>query len=254
MSFHPIAQLKNQSHSKELSKVRETERRKKMVLSQRLMAVSDLVSAGNRLADIGTDHAFVPIYLVEHGQIPSAIAMDVNPGPLARADDHIRMHGLADRIITRLSDGLDQLAPGEADTVLVAGMGGALTVRILEQREGLTGDVKELVLQPQSEIASVRRFLERSGWRIVSERMVFEEGKYYQMMRCVPGKMRLSAAEAEYGPCLMQERSTVWSGYLLWRKEILDRNLLRLQNAEGERGEKRRREILEQRRMIDACR
>ena len=116
-----------------------------MVLSHRLRAVSDLVTQGNRLADIGTDHAFVPIFLVEEGRIPSAVAMDINAGPLERAREHILLHGLEDRIRTRLSDGLQALERGEADTILIAGMGGALTVRILQQRKGLSQEVKELV-------------------------------------------------------------------------------------------------------------
>ncbi len=214
-----------------------------MVLSRRLRAVSDLVTQGNRLADIGTDHAFVPIFLVEEGRIPFAVAMDVNAGPLERARDHILAHGLEDRILTRLGDGLQALEEGEADTVLIAGMGGALTVRILEMRGGLDSEVKELVLQPQSEIASVRRYLEKTGWRIDREQMVLEDGKYYQMMCCHPGRMELTDAQALYGPCLMRDRPDVWTGYLKWRRGILERNLSRLEQAQGERGEIRRAEI-----------
>ncbi len=214
-----------------------------MVLSKRLTAVSALVTEGNRLADIGTDHAFVPIFLVEAGRIPSAVAMDINKGPLERAQEHIRFHGLEEQVVTRLSDGLEALSEGEADSVLIAGMGGALTVRILERRPGLCHEVKELILQPQSEIASVRRYLEGAGWRIVQENMVREDGKYYQMIRSVPGSMTLSDAEAQFGPCLMQERSQVWTEYLLWRRQILERNLSRLAHAQGDRGEQRKMEI-----------
>lgn len=214
-----------------------------MNLSQRLDAVAMMVTEGNRLADIGTDHAFVPIFLAESGRIPSALAMDVNRGPLERAGAHIREHGLEERITTRLSDGLLSLKEGEADTVLIAGMGGALTVRILQHRRDLYREIRELILQPQSEIASVRRYLERSGWRIVRERMVFEDGKYYQMMRCIPGRMSLTGPEARFGPCLMRERPAVWMEYLLWRKGILEKNLSCLQDAEGRRGEMRRMEV-----------
>ena len=125
-----------------------------MVLSRRLREAAALVTPGNRLADIGTDHGFVPIFLVEEGKIPSAVAMDVNPGPLQRAREHIKEHGLEDRIRTRLSDGLSALGEKEADTILIAGMGGALSVRILEQgADCVLQEVKELVLQPQSEIS-----------------------------------------------------------------------------------------------------
>ena len=217
-----------------------------MVLSERLLAVSSLVTEGSRLADIGTDHGFVPIFLVESGRIPSAVAMDVNAGPLERAREHIALHALEEKIVTRLSDGLDALGKEEADTVLIAGMGGALTVRILDRRRDLPAQVKELVLQPQSEIALVRRYLERSGWKIVREKMVREDGKYYPMMRCIPGLMHLTTAQACFGPCLMEERPAVWIDFLKWRKSILERNLARLENARGERGRVRRGEILQE--------
>ena len=94
-----------------------------MELSKRLMAVACLVTPGNRLADVGTDHGYIPIYLIKENRIPHAIAMDVNRGPLLRAQEHIRMEGLEERIETRLSDGMKMLLPTEADTVVIAGMG-----------------------------------------------------------------------------------------------------------------------------------
>lgn len=223
-----------------------------MVLSERLKTVSMLVTEGNRLADIGTDHAFVPIFLVEKGRIPGAVAMDVREGPLMRARENIRQHGLEDRIETRLSDGLEALGVGEADTVLIAGMGGALTVRILERRKKLRYEVKELVLQPQSETGTVRRFLESAGFRIVQEKMVLEDGKYYPMMRCLPGDMALSDMEARYGPRLMQERPRDWLRFLVWRKGILERNLSCMEGAEGARGRRRRAELLQELEEIDS--
>ncbi len=214
-----------------------------MVLSERLQTVAGLVTRGNRLADIGTDHAFVPIYLVENGHIPSAIAMDVNQGPIERAKEHIHEHGLEDRISTRLSDGLSEYRSGEADTILIAGMGGALTERILERgKEALEG-VSELVLQPQSEIARTRRWLEKNGWEITCEKMVLEDGKYYQMMRAGRGGMTLSEDEAEYGPCLMRQADAVWISFLRWQLGILEQNLTLLSQAQGERGKSRRDEV-----------
>lgn len=222
-----------------------------MILSQRLFAVSSLVTDGYRLADIGTDHGFVPIFLVEEGRIPSAIAMDVRPGPLQRARDHILEHALEDRIQTRLSDGLTELEAEEADTVLIAGMGGALTVRILEEGSDPNLGIKELILQPQSEIEIVRRYLEGSGWKIVEEKMVFEDGKYYPMMRCLPGTMDLTEMQARYGPCLMTQRPETWIAFLKWRKGILKRNLAGLERAAGERGELRRSEVIQELEELD---
>ncbi len=217
-----------------------------MVLSKRLSAVAGMVTSGNRLADIGTDHAFVPISLVEEGRIPCAIAMDVNRGPLERASEHIRLHGLSDKIITRLSDGLEELGIDEADTILIAGMGGALTVRILGQRPNLFREARELVLQPQSEIASVRRYLENNGWRITDEQMILEDGKYYQMMKCEPGQMTLTEEQAQFGPFLMERRDAVWIGYLRWQEGILRQNLEQLGKSGSERGKVRSKEVKQQ--------
>ncbi len=217
-----------------------------MILSKRLSAVAGMVTGGNRLADIGTDHAFVPISLVEDGRIPCAIAMDVNKGPLERAVEHIRAHGLSDKISTRLSDGLEKLGKDEADTILIAGMGGALTQRILHQRPNLNAEIKELVLQPQSEIELVRRYLQSSGWRIEDERIVFEDGKYYPMMRCVPGVMSLTEEQALYGPCLIEKADTVWISFLRWREGILRQNLSQLEKSDSERGRARSAEIRSQ--------
>lgn len=153
-----------------------------MQLSKRLRAVADLVPGGTVLADVGTDHAYIPIALVEEGKIPRALAMDINQGPLTRAEENIKAHGLEEKIETRLSDGLEKMKKGEADTVLIAGMGGLLTVRILSSKREVLGGAT-LVLQPQSDLPSVRGWLAEEGYAITAEDLVLEDGKYYQMMR-----------------------------------------------------------------------
>ena len=147
-----------------------------MELSKRLQAVAGLVTAGSVLADIGTDHAYIPIWLTESGRIRGAVAMDVNPGPLERAEENIREHGLKDHICTRLSDGFAALKPGEADCAVIAGMGGGLTVRILREGRSIVRTLKECILQPQSEIEKVRAFLLEEGFFFLREDMVEEDG------------------------------------------------------------------------------
>ena len=153
-----------------------------MQLSKRLRAVAGLVPDGAVLADVGTDHAYIPIALVEEEKIPHALAMDINQGPLMRAEENIREHRLEEKIEIRLSDGLEKMKTGEADTILIAGMGGLLTVRILRAgKEALKGST--LVLQPQSDLPSVRGWLKGEGYTITAEDLVLEDGKYYPMMR-----------------------------------------------------------------------
>ena len=157
-----------------------------MELSKRLQTVANAVTPGSRVADVGTDHGYVPIYLVERGLCPGAIAMDVNEGPLARAEEHIRAEGLSDRIQTRKSDGLVALAPEETDAVVIAGMGGALMCRILQDATAFLEAGRELILQPQSEWFKVRRLLSVSGYRIIQEWFLEEEGKYYVVIKAGP--------------------------------------------------------------------
>lgn len=169
-----------------------------MELSKRLQTVANAVTPGSRVADVGTDHGYVPIYLVERGLCPGAIAMDVNEGPLARAEEHIRAEGLSDRIQTRKSDGLAALAPEETDAVVIAGMGGALMCRILQDATAFLEAGRELILQPQSEWFKVRRLLSASGYRITQEWFLEEEGKYYVVIKAGPA--RGLTGRAERGP------------------------------------------------------
>ena len=145
-----------------------------MELSKRLQAVADLVTAGYRVAGNGTDHAYIPIFLLASGKIPGAAAMDVNEGPLERARCHIEENGLSEKISLRLSDGLAGLRPGEAESVVIAGMGGGLIIRILTEGAEALKYVKECVLQPQSEIEKVRAFLLKEGCLFIGGDMVME--------------------------------------------------------------------------------
>lgn len=149
-------------------------------------AVATMVTPGNVLADVGTDHGYVPIALVQQEKIPRAIAMDINKGPLQRANAHIAMCQLEDYIETRLSDGVEALQAGEADSILIAGMGGDLVIHILSEGMEVCRKAKELILQPQSELGKVRQYLREHLFQIVDEDMVIEDGKYYPMMKVVP--------------------------------------------------------------------
>ena len=154
-------------------------------LSMRLCAIAGMVTKGNRLADVGCDHGYLSIYLVEERIVPSAIAMDVRPGPLSRARENISRYGLEDYIETRLSDGLTKLEPGEGDTLVIAGMGGPLMERILNEGAKVREGFQELILQPQSDLPHFRHFLSEIGWEIVREEMIKEDGKFYPMMKAV---------------------------------------------------------------------
>ncbi len=152
-----------------------------ITLSKRLSCLAGMVSQGAVLADIGTDHGYIPIDLVQSGRICRAFAMDIGKGPLLRAKGHITACGLEEYITLRLSDGVSGLVPGEADAILIAGMGGGVTLHILKEGRAVVAAANELILQPQSEIEKVRAYLLQSGYAIDRERIVFEDGKYYPM-------------------------------------------------------------------------
>ena len=168
-----------------------------MELSKRLQAVADLITEGLTVADVGTDHGYIPIYLVETKKCRSALAMDVNRGPLLRAREHIEEHGLSGQIETRLSDGVRALRVGECDCVVVAGMGGALTIKILEEGRAIFEKLKEFILQPQSELSKVRKYLYENGYQIIAEDMVLEDGKFYPMMKVVFANKEVQAVDKQ---------------------------------------------------------
>ena len=218
-----------------------------MQLSKRLEAVACLVTKGNRLADIGCDHAHTSIYLAERGIIPSGIAMDVNKGPIERAKENISRYGFSDRIQTRLSDGAKELKAGEADTILISGMGGGLTVKILSESKSVVESVKELVLQPQSDIGSVRHYIHELGFCIVEEFMLSEDGKNYTGIKAIKGT---ESYEKEifyrYGKLLLEERNPVLREFLEYGRESFTRVTKELSGQAYERNKQRLSELLEE--------
>lgn len=174
-----------------------------MELSNRMKAVAQMVPAGHIAADVGCDHGFVSIYLAQNGICPFVYAADVRPGPLAAAKAHILESGLSDTIMTVLSDGLENVPVGKevraacpgADVMIAAGMGGRLTVRILEGFPEKTQQLSWLILEPQSEVWLVRRWLGDHGFVITEEAMVAEEGKYYPVIKARNGRQEESVSE-----------------------------------------------------------
>ncbi len=217
-------------------------------LSKRLQTIADLVPEGLTVADVGTDHGYIPIWLVSSGRSPGAVAMDVNEGPLLRARTHIHAEGLDACIQTRLSDGVQQLLPGEAACVIIAGMGGGLVQKILKEGARQLEDVSCLVLQPQSEVSGVRSYLREHGYKIRREDMVVEDGKYYPMMLAVPQKKETKTdvshmlLEDAFGPLLLRAHHPVLEQWLLREYEICKKILVGLPDTEH--NQIRRKEIL----------
>lgn len=215
-----------------------------MRLSRRLEAVASFVPQGSRVADVGTDHGYIPIWLVEQGIADYAIAMDVRTGPLQRAEEHIARHKLESCIETRLSDGLAQLRPGEADTVVIAGMGGELMLRIMRDGSHMWDSVSRFVLSPQSELEIFRRGMEEMGFVITEETMLQEEGKYYTVMAAERGRMHYAKDyQYRYGDYLIRQKSPVLREYLEREEQKLRQIIRRLEAQETETAHARLQEV-----------
>jgi tRNA (adenine22-N1)-methyltransferase len=156
-------------------------------VTPRLQAVTE-TARFPAVADVGCDHAYALIFLALSGRLQKGIAADARPGPLTRAAENIRKFHLEALIETRLGDGLSQIAPREAETIVIAGMGGELVCRILAEGEAAARAAKQLVLQPMTALFETRRFLHENGYSITNERLAAEGEKLYVVLDCVSVK------------------------------------------------------------------
>lgn len=222
-----------------------------MQLSKRLRAVADYVTPGSVVADIGCDHAHTSIYLIQNHIAKAVIALDINVGPLERARENISKYHLEEKIQTRRSDGAQKLKTGEADTLLISGMGGALMVRILQDSLAVVKSAKELILQPQSEINLVRKFLWQQGYSVIEENMLLEEGKYYVIIKAV-SKEEKEQEEVFfwYGKPLLKSKNPVLQEYLIKKEQKVNSILRELQSNYAEKNVMRIRELEEELELI----
>ena len=155
---------------------------KRAELSPRLQGVAEMIPEGARLADVGTDHAYLPAWLLQNGRIPSAIASDVREGPLSRARATARACGCFERMSFRLCDGLSGIAPEEVDALVIAGMGGETIANILEAAPWVKEKDFPIILQPMSTQAELRGWLWRNGFLCLREKTVLEGETLYSII------------------------------------------------------------------------
>ncbi|WP_051276404.1 tRNA (adenine(22)-N(1))-methyltransferase [Desulfovirgula thermocuniculi] len=185
------------------------------MLTKRLAAVAAFVPPGAVVADVGTDHALLPVYLVESGICPHAIATELNDGPYRHAFANICRYGLEEKISLRQGDGLAPLCPGEADVVVLAGMGGRSIVRILSSSPEVLAATRRLILQPMTDVGELRSWLADNGWRLVDEDLVEEEGRLYPVIVAEPGREEVSDPFLlEVGPRLVEKGHPLLPDYL----------------------------------------
>jgi len=181
-----------------------------MVLGERLSAVASFVKNGAKVADIGTDHAKIPIYLVKNNKISFAVASDKNEGPLAFAKKNISSFGLEKNIKIIRGDGLESLKIGEVDTIIIAGMGGRLITEILSNSPQILTKISHLILQPMNEGNILREWLQKNNWKIENEILLKEDNKIYEIISVVQGKMQeLNSVELLLGPIILNNKNDI---------------------------------------------
>lgn len=166
-------------------------------LSDRLKRLADEVKPGDRVADIGTDHGLLPIFLYENHIASHVILCDINAGPLEKARENIEAYGAGGLADLRRGDGLAPLSPGEADTIIIAGMGGLLMIEILEKGSVVAQSCRRLVLQPRNAPEKLREWLDRSGYRIVNESLVWERKYICEIITAEPLREDEAKGETE---------------------------------------------------------
>lgn len=191
-----------------------------MKLSKRLQTIADFVKKGAVVADIGTDHAHIPIYLIKNNIISKAYACDINVGPLEKAEENINYYGVKN-IELRLSNGLEKLKTDEADTFIIAGMGGELITDILERGRIFFDAERKLILSPHTKTDEVRKYLLSNGFEITKEDMCIDEGKFYTVMEAVYIGKTFSYTNGEllFGKYLIDNKNPVLFEYLKKEKQ-----------------------------------
>ncbi len=220
-------------------------------LSKRLKMVASFVTKGKRVADVGTDHGYVPIYLVQTGHVPYAIAMDINKGPLGHAKENIAKYNLQNSIETRLSNGLYEYNKGDAQSIVIAGMGGNLMVQILSEAYDKWKDDTELVLSPHSEPELVRKYLAEHGMKIEEECMLVDDDKYYVVMRAVKGNSVYDTdTHYRYGKLLLERNDEVLYAYLKKESAKMERIEESLKNSLSENAGGRMKELAKEQKIL----
>ena len=195
------------------------DKKKGINLSNRLQEIASFVPKGARLLDVGSDHAYLPLYLLEKGCIDYAIAGEVAEGPYSSALENVAQVGLSERVDVRLADGLAAFTDSDdIDVIAICGMGGRLIAEILEAGKVKLALVKQLILQPNNCEDELRLWLMANGFVITAEKMVTDKQKYYEIIVAEQGQMNLSAADLRFGPFLRQELSAVFKAR--WQKEL----------------------------------
>ena len=202
-------------------------------LTPRLQKIADLIKPCNCVADIGTDHAYLPVYLTISEKCNFAVASDIKKGPLSRAESTVKQYGQSHRIDLRLGSGVDTLAPHEADAIVIAGMGGIIITEILKSRPEIFKTAKQILIQPMSSVPELREKLIELDYEIADEYLAKEDRKIYNIISVIPCKnqMKYTPAEIYAGKKLMDNKPEHFDEYIALKKKQLETMIDGLQRS-----------------------
>lgn len=209
-----------------------------MKLTERLMTIAEMVQECDVIADIGTDHGYIPIYCVTNNMAKTAIACDINQGPLDIAKENITKYGLDNKIILRLSDGVNKLKKGEADVIVIAGMGGLLINHILEEGKDIIDSSARLILQPMLAQKEVRKYLYENGYDIKRERLAKEGQKLYNIIEAQKADYKISYNDFDIvvGKRLYEEKDELFDLYTELRMNTLKKIIKGISDSKDKEG------------------
>lgn len=229
-----------------------------MKLSRRLQQIADYIAKGSRVADVGTDHALLPIYLVQSGQADAVIATDVAQGPVLAAQANVAKHKASPQISVRLGDGLQTVSPGEVDTVVIAGMGGGTAVHIMEQSPQVVAHVRRVIIQPMNASRQVREYLRSIHFGLVDECLFADDGRFYEVLVADVDASPTAAYDAfgldephrwlalEYGPFILNRSGDDVLAYLKEVRGAMQQVLHGVEQGKTETAMMRKQTVIQQ--------
>ena len=216
-----------------------------MKLTDRLLKIASLVSDGKKIADIGRDHGYIPVYLLKEGKVPFAVLADVNKGPLDNAHKEVIQNNLLDKVDLRLGSGIEILEIGEVEEVIIAGMGGILISELLEAKKEVAHNVEKLILQPMQAQEELRYYLLNNGYEILEEVLVREDFRIYEIIVAkYTGKNTIIEDEIYYevGIKLLENKDSLFNDFIEKKIKTYSSIVNKLEGKNGEAIDKKRKE------------
>ncbi|UWD47782.1 class I SAM-dependent methyltransferase [Clostridioides difficile] len=216
-----------------------------MKLTDRLLKIASLVSNGKKIADIGTDHGYIPVYLLKEERVPFAVLADVNKGPLDNARKEVIQNNILEKVDLRLGSGIEVLEIGEVEEVIIAGMGGILISELLEAKKEVAHSVEKLILQPMQAQEELRRYLLNNGYEILKEVLVREDFRIYEIIVAkYTGKNTIIEDEIQFevGIKLLEHKDSIFHDFIEKKIKTYSSIVNQLEGKNGEEINKKREE------------